>query len=230
MVPTTESVAETPDALLQQVRSLAHDVNNVLQVAMLAIHGSNGANSKEALAALSEAAELTRELLHLGAKPPSGEREPLLLTPVIQAAVARLAPLLGEHVSVESHFDAVDARAHVDASTIHQAVRNLALNARAAMPNGGRLSVELTESVVDGTEVVQLIVCDEGHGVDEGVMANLGGTQRSARPGGHGLGLALLTSRLESCGGELTLFRRDEGGTRAVVVLPKASPTKLPDA
>ena len=222
-VPSPTTPIDEAEAVLQEVRGLAHDVNNLLQVAMLGLQSREGLASSEVMVALTEAASLTRELFHVGSKSPTFGDEPLLLTPVVQAAVARLVPLLGDEVTVQSRFDAVDARAHVDSTTIHQAVRNLALNAHAAMGGEGHLTIELTEAPRGGESVVVLTVSDDGAGVTDEVINNLGNAQTSTRPGGSGLGLSLLKRRLASVGGELSISRNDEGGSRATVVLPKAS-------
>jgi signal transduction histidine kinase len=144
------------------------------------------------------------------------------VTPVVQAAAARLGALLGEAVSVESRFETVDARVAVDASTVHQIIRNLALNARAAMPDGGRLVLELTETVIDGRAMVLLRVTDDGAGMDGEVLAHVGEPHFSTKgQDGHGLGLSLLKERLASFGGSLRFTSAPGEGTSVEVLLPR---------
>jgi CheY-like chemotaxis protein len=142
---------------------------------------------------------------------------------------------LGPHVSIETRFPLVLAGAHGDINQLELAILNLALNARDAMPDGGRIILAAREETVfDETSphrpgcYVCIAVTDTGEGMDEATLA------RATEPffttkgvgKGTGLGLAMVHGMAQQLGGSLILRSHKGTGTTAEIWLPVAD--KLP--
>src|SRR5262249_27448590 len=133
-------------------------------------------NIQEILKAKTRAADLTRQLLAFSRKQMQSLRV-LNLNKVVQDICRVLPRLIGEDVEVSfvAGQDLADVKA--DPVQIEQILMNLATNARNAMPQGGRLSIETRNVVLDAPyvqthsmvplgEYVQLSISDSGHGID----------------------------------------------------------------
>ena len=110
------------------------------------------------------------------------------------------------------------ARIHGDRSLLEQAYLNLVLNGVEAMREGGELRMEVR---VDEAEVI-LSVQDEGAGMEKEVAARLFEPFLTRRPGGTGLGLALVRRTVEVHAGKVRVRSKPGKGTRVEIVLPKA--------
>jgi CheY-like chemotaxis protein len=141
---------------------------------------------------------------------------------------------LGPSVELIIRFDAGLPPVYTDANQLENALLNLAVNARDAMPDGGRVTIEgaaQTLPSVDSVlglpagDYVRLSLSDEGHGMDEATLA------RATEPfyttkgigKGTGLGLAMVHGLAEQSGGRLQLTSRVGEGTRADIWLRRAS-------
>lgn len=107
-------------------------------------------------------------------------------------------------------------RAAVDRNTLRDALLNLTLNAIAALPRGGELSLAL-EAAPEGLSIA---VEDTGVGMSAAELAQLGQPFVTGREGGTGLGVLLARSAIEQHGGRLTFTSEPGRGTRALLTLP----------
>jgi signal transduction histidine kinase len=130
--------------------------------------------------------------------------------------------LEGEMASRKVRLDrtssaAVQAPVPLDNESLKQVFLNLMLNALEAMPEGGTLSVDVTES----SGRYRATVSDTGAGIDPEIIRRLGNPFFTTKAQGTGLGLFLTRRLLTSAGGDLEIESRRGEGTRCVVSLPK---------
>ncbi len=149
--------AQKMQAIGQLTGGIAHDFNNLLTVIMGNLEVVSTKLGKDptlqlrierAAWAAERGATLTAQLLSFARKQPLAPA-PLDLTATVPAMVPLLQRTLGEHIDVRYVETAGLWHAMADAAQLESAVLNLALNARDAMPGGGRLTIELGNSVLD---------------------------------------------------------------------------------
>jgi signal transduction histidine kinase/CHASE3 domain sensor protein/ActR/RegA family two-component response regulator len=229
------------DAIGKLTGGVAHDFNNMLTV----ISG----NTETLVASLKaqpelqrtarlidEAAERCAELIqHLLA---FARRQPLQPRNVeINAAVADIAkllrPTLGEQIQIETVLEQGPMTSHIDPSRLTNAVLNMAINARDAMPNGGKLLFEAHRVVLDEAYAqnnpdvrpgpyVMLAVSDTGTGMPAEVQ------QQAFEPffttkevgKGSGLGLSMVYGFVKQSGGHIKIYSEEGHGTTIKLYLP----------
>lgn len=233
--------AQRLDALGQLTGGIAHDFNNLLTIIsgnlqLLEMAGPLNPETTETLGSASRAVErgsaLTRKLLGFSRRQrlaPRAVRPELLLADLSDM----LSRTLGEHILViASCADALPA-VFADPGELEAALINLALNARDAMPGGGKLviSAHSTDVVGDdeiaaGTYVV-FSVDDSGTGMPSDVTARAFEPFFTTKePGkGSGLGLSMVYGFVKQSQGRLTLESQVGAGTRVEMVLPVARDT-----
>lgn len=205
---------------------LAHDIMDLLTLQLAhaeTLRSDLPAHADPELNAVVDAARAAASLTdHLLAVSRGSEREPVdvdlaeLLTRM-RGILERLAP---EHVEVVIHT-AEAAVARFDPNRFEQVILSLAMNACAAMPDGGTLT--LRAAVADGT--VEVTVADDGIGMDEVTRRRAMEPFFTTRPdAATGLGLATAASAVEGAGGTLTLDSAPGQGTTARVQLPQVTP------
>ena len=142
--------AEKMEAVGQLTGGIAHDFNNILTVITGTIEIlADAVKDEPQLAAItkmideaaSRGADLTQHLLAFARKQPLQPRETDVNTLIIDTAKL-LRPTLGEQIEIESVFEDETCPAIVDPNQLATAILNLALNARDAMPDGGKLIIE----------------------------------------------------------------------------------------
>ncbi len=203
--------AQKMEAIGLLAGGVAHDFNNQL----LAIRGYGelikltpaderaDAWLNEILKAADQAAALTRQLLAFGRKQVQQPRH-LNLNHVIADTQAMLDRLLGERVEIVGALDSDLGTVRVDPGQLNQVVVNLAVNARDAMPDGGRLTIETKNVVLDEAyaqehlgaqpgRYAMLAVSDTGVGMDKQTVARIFEPFYTTKPEGHGTGLGLST-------------------------------------
>jgi PAS domain S-box-containing protein len=220
---------------------IAHDFNNLLAVILssaefvlqeLPADDARRADVAEIQAAGQRAAALTRQLLAFGRRQAV---QPVVVD--LREVVRRIEPMFRRLLppdivlSVQSTDDGCAVRA--DASHIDQLVMNLVINARDAMPSGGRLNVEVSTAALDETSFegrsaarpgryVKLVISDTGVGMDEVTRA------RAFEPffttkgvgKGTGLGLAMVYGIVNQCGGHIWLYSEPGVGTTFKIYFP----------
>ena len=148
--------------------------------------------------------------------------------------VPLLRRTLGEHIEIRYVETAGLWPALADAAQLESAVLNLALNARDAMPGGGRLTIELANKVLDEdyarahAEVVagdyaMLAVSDTGHGMTPDVVARVFEPFFTTKPDGSGtgLGLAMVFGFVKQSGGHVKIYSEPGEGTTVRLYLPR---------
>ncbi|MFO0583019.1 MAG: ATP-binding protein [Anaeromyxobacter sp.] len=222
---------------------IAHDFNNLLTVARttaeyarsgLAPDHPSRRELDDLIDATVRGAGLTRQLLQLARKEPV---DPLARCKVekVLSDLQRLLPrLLGQKITYEAHTELGLGEVVGQAVQIEQVVLNLALNARDAMPKGGRLVVRAFRIPADDRGVpsrVAIEVRDTGTGMPPEVVARLFEPFFTTKPPGVGNGLGLATSKsiVEGLGGQLRVWTEPGRGTAFTLELPEAAaPTSAP--
>ena len=236
--------AQKMDAVGQLTGGVAHDFNNILTV----ITGTIGileeaVADQPQLAAVAklidEAAErganLTKHLLAFARKQPLQPVEVDVNALVLEAAKL-LHPTLGEHIEITPLLAEDAWAALADPNQLTTAVLNLAINARDAMPNGGKLALETgnvfldesyasMQSEVTPGNYVMIAVSDTGTGIPpallERVFEPFFTTKEVGR--GTGLGLSMVFGFVKQSGGHLKIYSEEGHGTSVKIYLPRAT-------
>ncbi len=209
---------------------VAHDFNNLLAV-MLAnadlLSAENNDNVVlDAAAAIREAArhaaDLTRQLLTFSRRD-AGTRGAVALNGVIQQAVQLLRGGMSERIIVETYLQDDLPPARGRRAELAQIVMNLMVNARDAMPDGGRLQVGTRAATLDDERaVIELRVTDTGIGMDEKTRLRIFEpfftTKEVGR--GTGLGLSVVYGIVQQLGGTISVDSTKGQGTIFTVQLP----------
>jgi nitrogen-specific signal transduction histidine kinase/ActR/RegA family two-component response regulator len=233
--------AQKMEAVGQLAAGIAHDFNNLLTV----IHGYSSLQlAKSALdadvakaftqvkLASERASSLTRQLLAFSRKQ-LVQRKPLSLAATIARLQGMLSHALGETIQIECDFPAGLPCINADESNIEQVIMNLALNARDAMPTGGRLSLAAAlarfsaEEAADHPdkrqgEFIALTVSDTGCGIDTQTITRIFEPFFTTKPVGRGTGLGLSTvyGIVKQHEGWVEVRSRPGQGTTFLVFLP----------
>ena len=234
--------AQKMEAVGQLTGGIAHDLNNILT----AITGTieilaEAVADRPELAAIArmidEAAarggDLTQRLLAFARKQPLQPREVDVNSLVIEAANL-LRPTLGEHVEVHMMLASDASHALIDASQLTNAILNLALNARDAMPDGGKLTIETCNVVLDDNyagmhsdvaagNYVMVAVTDSGHGIPAGILNNVFEPFFTTKDvdKGSGLGLSMVYGFVKQSNGHIKIYSEEGHGTTVKVYLPQ---------
>ena len=204
---------------------VAHDFNNLLTAiigyaSLLLSRTDVPAEVTREAGEISHAAEraalITRQLLAFSRRQVLYPRV-LDLNAVVRRTVTMLERLIGEDVKVRQSL-ADDLKAvRVDPGQLEQVVLNLVLNARDAMPGGGRLTIETRNA----GERIELVVQDTGVGMDAATRDRIFEPFFTTREGlGNGLGLATVYGIVEQSGGEIVVVSAPEAGATFHVLLP----------
>ena len=227
--------AQKMEAVGQLAGGVAHDFNNLMTAvtgyaAMLQqeIPAADARRSRvDAIAAAADrAAELTRKLLAFS------RRQVLRLEPLEIGVIVRefdpiVRRLLPENIVLDYRLEP-GAVARVDRGELEQVVLNLAVNARDAMPGGGLLEIAVR---TDGP-VVELVVRDNGTGMDEETRFRIFDPFFTTKPVGQGTGLGLSTvdGIVAQLGGTIDVDSEPGAGTTFTIRLPLALDVVLADA
>jgi PAS domain S-box-containing protein len=237
-------------AVGQLAGGVAHDFNNLLTVingyAELVAqelgpsHRSQG-DLNEILAAGRSAAHLTRQLLAFSRRQIL-QPQVLDLNQVLRRVQLLLARLLGENITLETNLSAL-GRVSADPGQIEQVIMNLAVNARDAMPNGGRLVIETADVDLDAVHTAQhpgasagrhvlIAVSDTGVGMDDAIRAHLFEPFFTTKPAGRGTGLGLATvdGIVKQSGGSIWVSSEPGEGSTFKIYLPVATGAAEPPA
>jgi signal transduction histidine kinase/CheY-like chemotaxis protein len=217
----------------------AHDLNNVLAAiggyAQLAL-ARPGLDEplRQDLEAIHRSAERGAGLAQRHLRHADTESQPQLLDlNAVLVDLGRVLPqLMGPRVAVIVEPAPRPARVVADLSELEQVVLNLALNAREALPGGGRLVVQAALLDEAGEPPsVELMVSDDGRGMDPATRARAFEPGFSTRPGGTGLGLPAVASIVRRAGGTISCDSAPGRGTTLRVLLPLAGErTAQPEA
>ncbi|WP_439578470.1 ATP-binding protein [Elioraea sp.] len=237
--------AQKLEAVGQLTGGVAHDFNNLLTVvlgnadSLVEALGAEPALRRLAemiLHAAQRGAELTGSLLAFARKQPL-EPVPTDLNALLTRIEGLLRRSLGEHVELDLHRAHTAWRAMVDPAQLESAVLNLCVNARDAMPRGGRITIETADVLLDedvaarDEEVapgpyVMLAVSDTGMGMTPEVLARAVDpfftTKQQGK--GTGLGLSMVWGFVKQSRGHLKIYSEQGHGTTVKLYLPRAEP------
>ena len=205
--------AQKMDAVGRLAGGVAHDFNNLLTIITsysemgldAAVPGSpTHSRLQEILSAARRAAELTRQLLAFSRNQPQALRV-AELNPVVSGIVKTLHRLIGEDIDLRFVPGEGLGRIRLDPMQIEQILMNLAANARDAMPQGGRCTIETSNVVLDDAYVAQkkaviptgryavLTMTDTGSGISPDHLEHIFEPFYTTKPSGKGTGLGLAT-------------------------------------
>ena len=220
---------------------VAHDFNNLLTAisgyASLAQLPRNHPRVPEYVAGIAEAAErasaLTRQLLAFSRKHVIAP-VPTALDQLVQRLQAMLARIIGEDVSLEVRSAPDLGVCLVDPNQVEQVILNLVVNGRDAMPNGGRLLLEVRNATVDEQyaalhpdtkpgRYVLLAVTDTGIGMAQEVHSRLFEPFFTTKPRGRGtgLGLSVVYGTVRQHGGSIRVDSEPGRGTTVSIYWPR---------
>jgi PAS domain S-box-containing protein len=220
------------EAVGQLAGGIAHDFNNLLVVITgygelaLARAGEDSElrHELEQIAVAAERArDLTQRLLSFSRKE-ARTSETLDLNAVVASAHPMLRRLIGANLELVTFPADEPCLAAVDPTELDQAILNLAVNARDAMPHGGRLSLSTGVDVRDGLRYAFLRVSDTGTGIDPELVPRLFEpfftTKEAGR--GTGLGLAMVSEFVSASGGLAEVASTPGAGATFTLLFPLA--------
>jgi len=227
----------------QLTGGVAHEFNNLLAVLMMDLEILEDLTRdqescrelvREARDIAQSAADLTRRLLAFARRQPL-QPTTVDLTGLIADTTGLLRRTLGETVEVDTFAPSDMWPIRVDRSQLEASILNLALNARDAMPNGGRLTITASNvalavrmrsapDLAPG-EYVRIDVADTGVGMADDVLARAFEPffTTKAGSGGTGLGLATVYGFVRQSGGHVEIESRVGRGTTVRLYLPRAT-------
>ncbi len=229
------------EAVGQLAGGIAHDFNNLLQVisgfASLALDDlPEGAPVRRELAeielAATRATMLVRQLLAFSRRQPM-ERRPIDLNDAVATLLAMLQRVIGEHIELAFAPGATIPPVEADPVQIEQVLVNLCVNARDAMPEGGRIAITTAVAVI-GDEFVEqrrwarpgrfalLAVSDTGPGIPPEIREHIFEPFFTTKDVGKGTGLGLATvyGIVKQHGGMIDVATGPESGTTFFIYLP----------
>lgn len=237
------------EALGQLTGGVAHDFNNLLTVIMgsveLLLDAPTDAEdiqqqASQIMAAAERAQSLTHRLLAFARKQPLRPTS-IDVRRLLSGMDELLRRTLGEDIEIELVLGGGLWPCEADPAQLENAILNLALNARDAMPKGGRLTVEASNARLDHDYVsrhqdvmpgqyVMLTVTDNGCGIEPHLLDKIFTPFFTTKKMGHGsgLGLAMVFGFVKQTGGHIKAYSEPGHGTSIRLYLPKAA--KVPGA
>jgi PAS domain S-box-containing protein len=233
--------AQKMEAVGRLTGGIAHDFNNLLTpiiggLELITRQVDDPRLQRLAQAALDSGrrgAKLATQLLAFS------RLQRLAMTPVdanrvIEEMGQILRHTIGPRIQIRTELDTAAGHALCDANQLENAILNLAINARDAMPDGGRLTISTrTASEPEGPDLpagdyVGIVVEDSGHGMPPEVAARAFEPFFSTKPVGKGtgLGLAQVYGIAKQSGGTVRIESREGTGTRVTILLPRVCPAE----
>ena len=231
------------EAVGQLTGGIVHDLNNILTVITGTIEIlAEGVADRPELVAITtmideagvRGADLTQRLLAFARKQPLRPRE-VDLNALVTEAANLLPPTLGENIEVHLVLAADTSRALIDPCQLKNTIRNLALNARDAMVNGGKLTIETGNAVLDDNyasmngdvaagNYVMVAVTDSGHGIPACILDHVFEPFFTTKEvgKGSGLGLSMVYGFVKQSDGHIKIDSEEGRGTTVRMYLPQA--------
>lgn len=228
--------AQKMDAVGQLTSGIAHDFNNLLTVVLGNTHilkrrmdkladreAAEGLAKKviEIELAAKKGADLVRHMM-VFTRQSELKRDIIDAGTAVGSAVTMLQRTLGERVEVRHENKASEALVCVDATLLESAIINIAVNARDAMPKGGKLAISTSETGHNGGRYFMISMADNGTGMPEHVRQRIFEpfytTKRAGE--GTGLGLAMVYGFISQSGGHIEVDSEEGRGTEFRIYLP----------
>jgi signal transduction histidine kinase/DNA-binding response OmpR family regulator len=231
--------AQKLESLGQLTGGVAHDFNNLLQVVsanleMVAQKLEGDRRLAAAVGAVERAARLTRHLLAFARRQPLAPQD-VDTARLLGAFEDVLHRTLGETVQLELVLGGGLWPVRADPQQLENAILNLAINARDAMPEGGRLTIEASNRFLDDDyaaanaevspgQYVMFAITDTGVGMTPEVLARAGEPFFTTKPPGQstGLGLSMVFGFAKQSGGHFKLYSETGRGTTARLYIPRS--------
>lgn len=236
--------AQRLEAIGRLAGGVAHDFNNLLTIIsgyaeLLLVGNSLEEAQRSAIEEINRAAQrggaLTRRLLAFSRNQPLATRI-VHLNELLVNMERMLRPLIGEDIELITVPAVAEDTVRTDPAQLEHAILNLVVNARDAMPNGGKLAIETGEEYVDvdraaasvdlkpGPYVV-LTIADTGVGMCEETRCHAFEPFYTTKAPGRGTGLGLATAYgiIRQCGGSITLESEEGAGTTVTILLPRVA-------
>jgi signal transduction histidine kinase len=244
--------AQKMEAVGQLTGGIAHDFNNLLTIIIgnldtmkrqIATHANPGTASElssklskpieAALQGANSASQLTHRLLAFSRRQPLTPAR-IDMNRLVSGMIDMLRRTLGAEISIETIFAAGLWPAFADANQLENVLLNLALNAKAAMPEGGCLTIETANTYlddayvrhfgdVDAGQYVVLCVTDTGTGIPKDILHRVFDPFFTTKTlgEGSGLGLAMVHGFVKQSGGHVRIYSEEGHGTTVKIYLPR---------
>jgi signal transduction histidine kinase len=234
--------AQKLEAIGKLAGGVAHDFNNLLAIiqgySSQLLEGTEKATNAyvgltEIVKAAEKGAALTKQLLALSRKQ-NVRLQPLDLNAVVAEDERMLRRLIGKDIELITDLEPSLGLVLADAGYMHQVLLNLVVNARDAMPSGGKLSIALLNvdigetrpprlAAVEPGPYVEMIVADTGVGMSEEVQEHLFEPFFTTKEVNQGTGLGLSTSYgiVRQIGGHIVVETELNKGTRFAIFMPR---------
>ncbi len=229
------------DAVGRLAGGVAHDFNNLITgikgyssflAAGLPLGDPRREDAEEIQKAADRAATLTQQLLAFSRRQVMRPRD-LDIVALVEGVVPMMRRLIGDDIELAVRLPDSPALVHADPAQLDQVLLNLAVNARDAMPGGGRLEVRVSTlrvapgeeqhlGQIEAGEFAVIAVSDTGAGIPEGERAHIfepfasGGTEQ-----GSGLGLSSVYGIVKQSGGHIFVSSEPGLGTTFRIYLPR---------
>jgi two-component system, cell cycle sensor histidine kinase and response regulator CckA len=217
---------------------VVHDLNNLIVGILETLREVSGGLEQQspihnvlelAINAAEKAGTLSKRLLSLGRRK-NISQDPVNLNHVITRMTGLLSRWLGSQVELEIRLEASPGNIRIEQSQIERVIMNLAMNARDAMPTGGKFTIETSN--MDGPAAhpghheeppyIKMIISDTGRGMEPRTLQRIFEPFFSTKKSTHatGLGLATLKDIIEENGGEILISSQPQQGSRFTILLP----------
>ncbi|MEO6607145.1 MAG: PAS domain S-box protein [Aestuariivirga sp.] len=237
--------AQKMEAIGQLTGGLAHDFNNLLTVIIgnlqlldgkFAPEDKSARRVSEAIDAAQKGSDLTRQLLAIAKKQDLSPRD-VEVNSLLAGMEALVSRSIGENIELKVDLVAGETSALIDPSQLESAILNLAINARDAMPNGGRLTIESQSAHLDQFyaeknpgavpgDYIMVAVSDSGEGMSAETLEQVFQPFFTTKPQGMGtgLGLSMVYGFIKQSGGHISIYSELGHGTSVKMYLPRRKP------
>jgi len=218
---------------------IAHDFNNLLTVingyseVLLADHSKNEADARileQIKKAGNRAAELTQSLLTFSRRQ-AVRQVPVTIGMLVEDSAEMIRSVLGENIVLELELEDSNKKVFADPGQLQQVLLNLVVNAKDAMPDGGKLTIICRETIISpeaaiplkietGT-YIEMAVSDDGIGMDSNISKHIFDPFFTTKDTGTGLGLSTVYGIIQQSMGAIRVNSEKGGGSTFTVYLPE---------
>ena len=239
--------AQKMEAVGQLTGGIAHDFNNLLtviignlQLVEKALDGNEkaGKRAREAIEAATKGSELTQQLLAFARRQPLAPQE-VEVNDLIGKMGSILARTIGEAVELKVDLMEGSPIIKVDRAQLESSILNLAINARDAMDQNGRLTIETSQAYLDEAyaseheevvpgDYILIAVSDTGAGIPAHVLEKIFQPFFTTKAVGEGtgLGLSMVFGFIKQSGGHVRVYSEEGHGTAFKLYLPRIDVVK----
>jgi PAS domain S-box-containing protein len=229
-----EALGQLSGGVAHDFNNLLHVISNCVEILQRRLHSADD-ETRQFLdmvrRSASRAASLTQRMLAFSRRQPL---QPKTINPnrLLSSMVDLLRRALGESVELETVLGGRTWTVSVDPNQLESAIINLAVNARDAMPNGGKLTIETSNTYLDEAyaaahaevksgQYAMIAVSDTGVGMSEEVRAKAFDPFFTTKDSGTGLGLSQVYGFIKQSGGHVKIYSEPGEGTTVKLYLPR---------